>query len=114
MIRRRRRLRSPQGAELQLRELREALQATGREAAPGATLLAIQDRLSHAVGPDAARYAAALRESRYGRRRRARPGPGRAQLVPLGAGPPLGPAGLVEGAPGDPARRPQGLSQTPA
>ena len=75
MTRRRRRLRSPQGAELQLRELREALQATGREAAPGATLLAIQDRLSRAVGPEAARYAAALRESRYGRRRRARPGP---------------------------------------
>ena len=43
--------------------------------APGATLLAIQARLSQAVGPDAARYAAALRESRYGRRRRARPGP---------------------------------------
>ena len=75
VVRRRRRLRSPQGADLQLRELLDALQATGRESSPGATLLAIQSLLSQAVGPEAARYAAALRENRYGRRRRARPGP---------------------------------------
>jgi transglutaminase-like putative cysteine protease len=75
VVHRRRRLRSPEGAELQLRELSDALRATGREPAPGATLLAIQNRLSRAVGPEAARYAAGLRESRYGRRRRARPGP---------------------------------------
>lgn len=74
VVRRRRRLSSPEGAELQLRELSDALRATGRETAPGATLLAIQNRLSRAVGPEAARYAAGLRESRYGRRRRARPG----------------------------------------
>jgi hypothetical protein len=75
VVRRRRRMGSPEGAELQLRELSDVLRATGREPAPGATLLAIQSRLSRAVGPEAARYVAALRESRYGRRRRARPGP---------------------------------------
>jgi transglutaminase-like putative cysteine protease len=75
VVRRRRRMGSPEGAELQLRELSDALRATGREPAPGATLLAVQSRLSRAVGPEAARYVAALRESRYGRRRRARPGP---------------------------------------
>ncbi len=72
--RRRRRLRSPAGAALQLRELQEALTATGFEAGRGATLLAIQHRLS-SIGPEAARYAAGLRESRYGPRRRGRPGP---------------------------------------
>jgi hypothetical protein len=75
IVRRRRRLRSPKGADLQLRELTDALRATGREPSPGATLLTIQDLLRRAAGPEAARYAAALRESRYGRRRRARPGP---------------------------------------
>ena len=75
VVRRRRRLRSPEGAQLQLRELCEALRATGHETSPGATLTAIQSRLRIAVGPDAARYAGALRDSRYGRRRKRRPGP---------------------------------------
>ncbi len=75
ITRRRRRLRSPQGAELQLRELREALAATGNPPAPSLTLAVIQARLSFTAGPEAARYVAALGESRYGRRHRRRPGP---------------------------------------
>lgn len=75
IVHRRRRLRSPEGAELQLRELSDALRATGRAPSPGATLLSIQNHLGRAVGPDAARYAAKLRDNRYGPRRRARPGP---------------------------------------
>jgi protein-glutamine gamma-glutamyltransferase len=74
IVRRRRRLRSPEGAELQLRELEDALRATGRARAPGTTLSSIQEMLKSTVGPEAARYAAALRESRYGRRHRKRPG----------------------------------------
>jgi len=74
VTRRRRRLRSPEGAELQLRELRDAIAITGWAPGTGATLLAIQHRLSSAVGPEAARYAAGLGESRYGTRRRGRPG----------------------------------------
>jgi protein-glutamine gamma-glutamyltransferase len=73
--RRRRRMRSPRGAELQLRELHDALAAAGLAAGSGATLLAIQHRLSAWAGPDAARYVAALSDSRYGARRRKRPGP---------------------------------------
>ncbi len=75
IVKRRRRLGSPEGAELQLRELTEALEATGWAPAPGATLSSIQGRLSAGVGPDAARYVAALRDSRYARRARRRPGP---------------------------------------
>ena len=75
VVRRRRRMHSPEGADLQLRELSDALRATGREPSPGTTLLSIQETLRRAAGPEAARYAAALRESRYGRRRRKRPGP---------------------------------------
>ncbi len=75
VVRRRRRLRSPEGAQLQLRELCDALRATGHETSPGTTLTAIQSRLRNAVGPDAARYAGGLRDSRYGRRRKRRPGP---------------------------------------
>ena len=76
VVHRRRRLRSPAGADLQLRELADALRATGRDPRPGTTLMAIQAELSSTVGPAAARYAAGLRESRYGRRTRKRPGPG--------------------------------------
>jgi hypothetical protein len=75
IARRRRRLRSPGGAVLQLRELADALRAAGREVDSGTTLLGMQAELGQAVGPEGARYAAALRESRYGRRPRRRPGP---------------------------------------
>ncbi len=74
-IHRRRRLRSPAGAELQLREIRDALAGIGRAVPAGATLLSVQEALAASAGSDAARYAGALRESRYSRRPRRRPGP---------------------------------------
>ena len=51
------------------------MSATGCPAGPGTTLAAIQARLSAGAGPEAARYAGGLRESRYGRRPPRRPGP---------------------------------------
>ena len=75
VYRRRRRLRTAEGGRLQLRELQEAMSATGFPAGPGTTLATIQSRLSVTAGPDAARYAGGLLESRYGRRSRRRPGP---------------------------------------
>lgn len=74
VVHRRRRLRSPEGAELQLREIRDALTLTGPSAAAGTTLTAIGERMRGAAGPDAARYVTGLLESRYGRRSRKRPG----------------------------------------
>jgi transglutaminase-like putative cysteine protease len=75
VVRRRRRLRSPEGAALQLGELRDALALTGSPAVPGTTLAAIGERLRSIAGPEAARYASGLLESKYGRRTRRRPGP---------------------------------------
>jgi transglutaminase-like putative cysteine protease len=73
--RRRRRLLSPAGAALQVRELEDALHAAGRASARGTTLLQIERILGDIAGPRAARYAASLRENRYSADRPRRPGP---------------------------------------
>lgn len=72
---RRRRMLSPAGPELQLRELTRALERLGWEVPPGGTLLQIEERLRAEAGPAAARYVAALREHRYRASRPRPPGP---------------------------------------
>lgn len=72
---RRRRMLSPAGPELQVRELARALERLGWEVPPGGTLLEIERRLRAQAGPSAARYVAALREHRYRATRPRPPGP---------------------------------------
>ena len=72
--RRRRRLRSASGLDEQVGELARALPELGHPLPPGATLLAIERRLRNAIGPRAADYAAALRQSRYRAGWKRRPG----------------------------------------
>ena len=67
---RRRRLIRPEGAALQLRELRHALPRLGYDMPPGATLLGLEQRLE----PVAARYVARLRANRFAAGRPRRPG----------------------------------------
>ena len=79
--RRRRRMLSPEGAELQVQELVAALPVTGVPAPAGATLGAIEAELGRSAGPDAARYAAGLRQNRYRAGRPRRPGPHERRLL---------------------------------
>jgi protein-glutamine gamma-glutamyltransferase len=62
---RRRRLDPEALADSELAELVRALAALGRPLPAGATLLEAERRLGRLAGPDAASYAAALRERRY-------------------------------------------------
>jgi transglutaminase-like putative cysteine protease len=73
--RRRRRLLSEGGLEDQLRELERAMPLLGHSLSPGTTLLGIERRLRATVGPKAAGYPAALRQTRYRAGWKRRPGP---------------------------------------
>ncbi len=92
--RRRRRLFAPEGAGAQLRELEGALPLLGDRHTPGTTLLAIERRLA-ALGPDAARYPAALRANRYRAGRPRRPGPRERRLLRRALGRGRGPRGWI-------------------
>jgi hypothetical protein len=108
--RRRRRLEAGLAAEAQIAELRSALARLGWRLAPGTTLLAIERRFSTASRRGIARYAAALRASRYGTssasppgardrralRRALGAGSARRRLLALRAIPPGGPARMAE------------------
>jgi len=69
------------------------MNAMGLGAGPGTTLAAMQARLSATAGPDAARYAGALLESRYGRRPSRRPGPSERRAFRWALARSTGPAG---------------------
>ena len=62
-----RRHRRASPADAQLAELRSALERMGHELPPQTTLSSLERRLRTLAGPAAARYAAALRDRRYGR-----------------------------------------------
>jgi protein-glutamine gamma-glutamyltransferase len=91
--RRRRRLISPEGAEPQLRELVRALPLVGYEAKSGTTLLGIERAFAGTAGPEAARYPAALRANRYGRRNPRRPDPRDRRMLRRALGRGRGPVG---------------------
>ena len=61
-----RRHRRASQADAQLAELRSALERMGHELPPQTTLSSLERRLRKLVGPAAARYAAGLRDRRYG------------------------------------------------
>ena len=73
--RRRALLLRPEGAEPQLRELERAVPLLGRPSGPRVTLLGIERAFATALGPDAARYPAALRYNRFAAGTPRRPGP---------------------------------------
>jgi hypothetical protein len=65
LVRRAQRLGGEELAEAQLAELRRALRWLEWELPAGTTLLGLERRLGRTAGPEAARYAAALRAHRY-------------------------------------------------
>jgi protein-glutamine gamma-glutamyltransferase len=73
--RRRARLVGPEGAGPQLHELERAMTLLGHRAGPRLTLLGIERELATALGPEAARYPAALRFNRFAAGVPRRPGP---------------------------------------
>ena len=79
--RRRALLLRPEGAEPQLRELERAVPLLGRPTGPRVTLLGIERAFATALGPDAARYPAALRDNRFAAGTPRRPGPEQRRLL---------------------------------
>ena len=79
--RRRALLLRPEGAEPQLRELERAVPLLGRPSGPRVTLLGIERAFATALGPDAARYPAALRYNRFAAGTPRRPGPEQRRLL---------------------------------
>ncbi len=73
--RRRRRLLAGDQAEAQIAELRAALESLGWKLGPRTTLLAIERRSTGAARSGIRRYAASLREHRYGAAPGSPPGP---------------------------------------
>jgi hypothetical protein len=93
-VRRRGALDREQLAEVEIAELRRALERLGWSLSPAATLLALERELATAAGPRAAAYAEALRRYRFDPQRSQPPGPAdrRALRRALGrASGPLGP-----------------------
>jgi transglutaminase-like putative cysteine protease len=107
-------------ADAQLAELRRALVRLGFAVPAATTLLSLERRLGQAVGPAAARYAAALRAHRFDPRAPSGPGPAerralRRELTARG-----GPAGRLRGLlafppggprPGDALKGPHGRAR---
>jgi hypothetical protein len=106
---RRRRLVAGEAAEDQLREFGRAIERLGWRVNPGSTLLAIERRFTGVGRRGVSRYAAALRESRFGAGSSPPPGPRerralRSALAARG-GPRRWIRALLAIPPGGPARR---------